>query len=105
MPSSSLAVASGPEEPHIPMSPAPASPAGLPPQAQASAVATDDTILHDARPRDIDTGRPPCYRSPAVTATLNGDPGASIPEARGAPMPDRALSPQQVLVAPREPLV
>ena len=33
------------------------------------------------------------------------DAGASIPEPRGRPMPDRALSPHQVLVAPREPLV
>src|SRR6266545_2030758 len=116
MPSSSLAVASGPLDPHIPISPAPAStamavpgpgdgPTPFPPQAQAVAARTQNANLRDARARDVDTGRPPCYRSPTHTAALGLDPGASIPEPRGAPMPDRVLSPHQVLVAPREPLV
>src|SRR6266542_1505015 len=118
MPSSSLAVASGPEDPHIPISPAPAStampvppppggdgPTPLLPHAHAALARTHDTSLRKARPKDIDTGRPPCYRSPTHTAALGLDPRDSIPEGGGAPMPDRALSPHQVLVAPREPLV
>src|SRR5512138_3594521 len=118
MPSSSFAVASGPEDPHIPISPAPASTAmlppgggpgegatALPPQPQTAAVRTHDATVHETRPPYVDTGAPPCYRFRRDSAALFSGPGASISNAGGVPMLDRPLSPHQVLIAPREALI